>query len=328
MAMTRRTFLAGCSSLLFPALYSRGPQAAAPQEGVVMFGYAQTGLGSKVANEVSVLLESQYRARRYRLYNEPGENSIRAVMSTKKSPGDGSVLLMAQSPQLIIFPSIYNHLPYNPLTDFKPLAITGEYTLLLTLGPIVDARVKSLDDYVRWVESNPEFSNIGFAQFGSPGHMAQLVLGREKNVALQSQSYYGTSMIVDDLLNGHLAAAFLISGNSLDLYKNGKLRAIASTSRLRQPGGDDVPTCREQGIPSMNINGWYGWFAPAGMPDSVYRPLADAMQRTIVSYDYLEMLRKYYLKPVYDNPDKIRQRIQQEQAYYADLIETYQVSKV
>nr|WP_253937915.1 tripartite tricarboxylate transporter substrate-binding protein [Dickeya dadantii] len=78
----------------------------------------------------------------------------------------------------------------------------------------------------------------------------------------------------------------------------------------------------------MNINGWYAWLAPASMPDRVYRPLADAMQRTIVSYDYLEMLRKYYLKPVYDNPDKIRQRIQQEQAYYAELVETYRVSKV
>ncbi|RNM04053.1 Bug family tripartite tricarboxylate transporter substrate binding protein [Dickeya undicola] len=327
MAMTRRTFLAGCSSLLFPALY---PQlsAAAPREGVVIFGYGQTGIGSKLISDSSVLLESQYRERRYRLYNEPGDNSLKAVLSAKQSPPDGSILLMAQSPQMTIFPSIYKRLPYNPLADFKPLAIAGEYTLLLTLGPAVDARVKSLDDYVRWVERNPEYSNIGFTQFGSPGYMAQLMLKREKGIALQPQSYAGTSMVVDDLLKGHLAAAFLISGNAIERYKSGQLRAIAVTNRLRHPGFDDVPTCREQGIPSMNINGWYGWFVPATMPDSVYRPLADAMQRTIVSYDYLEMLKKYYLRSVYDNPDKIRQRIQQEQAYYADMIESYRVSKV
>lgn len=328
MAISRRTFLASASSLLLPVLHPVPILAAPQQVGIVVFGYGQTGIGSRLADDIAVLLGAYYPQRRYRLYNLLGENSVKAVMSARSASTDGGVLLQMQSPQVTIFPSIYSRLPYDPLRDFKPLAITGEYTLLLTLGPLVDSSVKTLDDYVRWVQDNPDFSNLGFIQFGSPGHMAYLILQREKNVALSPQSYAGTTMIVDDLMSKHLAAALLISGNALPQFRSGQLRAIAVTSRLRHPGWDDIATCREQGIPNMNITGWYGWFAPSGMPDDIYHPLANALQSMIVSSDYLEMLRKYSLKPVYDTPREIVNRIQREQAFYAALIDDYRVSKV
>lgn len=327
MAVSRRALLGLGASMLLPRMASGAhtdPKGAANR---AVFGYGRTGLGTELGEKILALLPNYYPQRSWQIENMPGENSIRAMRYVRQAPRDGSTILLAQSPQMTAFPSLYRQLPYSPERDFIPLAITGEYALFMALGPVVDPAVKSLDDYLNWVVKNPSFNNIGFAQFGSPGNMAQLILSREKGVELQPQVYRGTSMIIDDLLEGYLAAAFLIGGNGARLMRNGILRPIAVTSQFRVPGWD-VPTCREQGVPQINLTGWYGWFLPAGTPDSIAKPLQAAMQNLIVSYDCLEVLRSSSLKPVYDSPATITTRIKTEQAHYAALVEEYRVQRV
>ncbi|WP_226570912.1 Bug family tripartite tricarboxylate transporter substrate binding protein [Mangrovibacter yixingensis] len=327
MAVSRRALLGLGASMLLPRMASGAhtdPKGAANR---AIFGYGRTGLGTQLGEEILGLLPDFYPQRTWKLEHMPGENSIHAMRYMRQAPRDGSTILLAQSPQMTAFSSLYRQLPYSPERDFIPLAITGEYALFMALGPVVDPAVKTLDDYLRWVEKNPSFNNIGFAQFGSPGNMAQLILSREKGVALQPQVYRGTSMIIDDLLEGYLAAAFLIGGNGARLLRNGILRPIAVTSPFRVPGWD-VPTCREQGVPQINLTGWYGWFLPAGTPDNIVKPLQAAMQNMIVSYDFLEILRVNSLKPIYDSPGAISARIKIEQARYAALMEEYRVQRI
>ncbi|WP_263064683.1 Bug family tripartite tricarboxylate transporter substrate binding protein [Dickeya dadantii] len=328
MTLTRRAFLAGASACMVAPWLGAGAAETAPS-GELIFGYGKTGIGSALAVDTAASLAQSYQQNHYQLVNIPSGNSLRAVSTVKRAAPDGRTLLQAQSPQMNLLPVIYRSLPYDPLTDFEPLAIMGEYTLFLTVGKLVDPRVKTLDDYLRWVERNPEYRNVGFTQFGSTGHIAQAILARQKEVALQPVAYFGSSMMIEDLLNGYLSAGLVISGNASGAFRSGRLRAVAVTSTERHPGWENIPTCMEQGVPEMSISGWYGWFAPAAMPDRIYTPLAEALQQRIQHEHYTSVLERYSLKPVSSSsPDKIRERIRDEQEYYRELVDSYHISRI
>lgn len=326
MALTRRAFLASASACMMTP-WVMG--ASAPEEtGELIFGYGKTGIGSLLAEDTTGFLAQSRLEKRYQLVNIPSGNSLRAVETVKHAAPDGRTLLQAQSPQMNLLPAIYRHLPYDPLQDFVPLAIMGEYTLLLTVGKLVDPRVKTLDDFLRWVERNPEYRNVGFTQFGSTGHIAQAVLARHKEVALQPVAYFGSSMMIEDLVNGYLSAGLVISGNGASAFRDGRIRAVAATSSERHPGWEHIATCKEQGVPEMHINGWYGWFAPSSLPDRIADPLVDVLQRRVQHPEYAAILQRYSLKPIVSSPDQIRRRISEEQEYYRDLVNSYHINRV
>ncbi|KEA50946.1 MULTISPECIES: Bug family tripartite tricarboxylate transporter substrate binding protein [Mangrovibacter] len=327
MSLTRRAFVAGATACLAAPFLSYGATAPTTR-GELVFGYGRTGIGSVLAEDMIALIAQTYDKNRYHLVNLPGDNSLRAVETVKTGDSDGSVLLQAQSPQMTLLPSIYRSLPYDPLADFRPLAIMGEYTLLLTLGKLVDPEVKTLDGFLEWVLRNPEYRNLGFTQYGSSGQVAQAIIAHSKEVALQPVAYYGSSMMIDDLRRGYLSAGLVIAGNSPESYTSGELRAVAVTSKQRHPGWENVATCREQGVADMDINGWYGWFAPASIPDRVYEPLHDAIHSGLESRDYQQVLARYSLKPVDLTPKAIRERIREEQDYYASMVDSYQIRRV
>ncbi|MFY0658585.1 MAG: hypothetical protein JXR12_17770 [Neptunomonas phycophila] len=324
--MNRRQFLAIPPALLAASLIPNNAEAAG---GRLLFGYGRTGLGSKLALRALDIFE-KHSIYPYRLENVPGRSTFNATDTFLAAAPDGLTILQTQSPSLNMLPHIHSNISYDPLKDLRPLGILGEYTIALTLGPLVSKDVKSIDDFVKWVEENPESRYVGFTQYGSPGHMAQLVLARGKQVAIRPQAYRGTSMMIEDLLDGTLAAGMVITGNAIEKFQSGELRAIAVTSKYRHPGlgWGAVKTFNEQGIPNTNISGWYGWFAPPDMADSLYRPLYYKVQKMLSDPKFREIQKEFSLKSVISYDTVITKRIQNELKYYGDMVKEYRIGKV
>ncbi|CAG9000938.1 MAG: hypothetical protein CENE_02946 [Candidatus Celerinatantimonas neptuna] len=329
MEINRRDFLS-LSLLLGANLLLPNKASAGISERIFLTGYdklIKNPIGI-LAQKVAVELSLYNQEWAYHLKARLGNHTMNAPIQIKESPADGRSILLAVSPQMTIFPAIYKQLPYNPLEDFTPLVLLGGYTFLITLGPVVDRSVKTIDDYVDWVLEHPNYRDIGFAQYGSSGHMAMKILSRSKKIALRPLPYRDFPPLIQDLKSSNLAAAIILTGIATPLFKKNIFRAIAATSRHRHLGWEDVPTAREQGIPNMNISGWAGLFLHSQTPHSIYQPLLQSMQEITDSLDYIARLRKYSLIQLPDTPERISKRIVREQKYYQRLVENFRFTRL
>jgi len=132
--------------------------------------------------------------------------------------------------------------------------------------------------YVDWVSKKPHFRDIGIALYGSQSHLAGLMLGCEEEIALRMQTYSHTTAIIDDLLDGGLAATIFVCGQVNSRRAEGKVHALTVTSKDRLHNWPAVKTFTGQGMP-MDINGWIGWFVSANTLDPTISDLFNVCSR-------------------------------------------------
>jgi tripartite-type tricarboxylate transporter receptor subunit TctC len=282
--ITRRSLLLGAASAaLASTLPIRGAlaQSGIPSKGQLLFGYPPGAVGSLLGVGLTKVLAGVSGVD-YALVNVEGRNTRLACEQVRNAPANGATLLHAQSTAMCLLPNIYRHLGYDPIRDFTPLGVVGEFTFSLTVGPLVPRSVTNLQQYLDWVKQNPDARDIGFSIYGSQGHLAVLTLAQDLSASVEPLAYKGTSMMIKDIAAGRLAAGFTAAGNGdAALWANGTLRSIGVTRGTRLPYWPNIMTLREQGVPDMDLSAWYAWYAPAATPaDTVqqWRKTVRAMQ--------------------------------------------------
>jgi tripartite-type tricarboxylate transporter receptor subunit TctC len=328
--INRRRFLASSAAVLAGASIgtaSHWAQAAAGDRRM-LFGYPAGALGTTVGTEMLALLASA-GGPSYRLENIEGRNTRVAAETAKAAAGDAMTLLQAQSTSMCLLPNVYKTASFDPLNDFTPLATIGEMTLSLTVGPAVPNSVTNLTQYLDWLSSNPDFSNVGFSIYGSDGHLATLILARTKGVVIRPQPYKGSLMMIKDLVEGNIGAIITAAGNGpSENWSSGKLRSIGVTTAERLSYWPNVPSLAEQGVQTMDLRAWYGWFAPASTPASITGPIIDKINTMQAMPAYAAVQKRLLLNQKNLDPAQIRDRIRTETARYAQLVSNYQMARI
>jgi tripartite-type tricarboxylate transporter receptor subunit TctC len=327
--ISRRTFLKGSAASLLGSAIASTPLAHASAEHPVtgskrlIFGYPPGASGSRLAAGCLPLLDAGYR-----LENIEGRNTRTASNTVRSALPDGETLLQVISSSLTLFPSVYKNLEFDPLTDFAPVALMGDFPYALAVGPLVPRQVTTVSHYLQWVADNPDARNIGVSIYGSIGHLAVRILARESGAAVRVQPYGSTNAVIQDLSDRNLAAAFLAPGNGLSVDGSTPMRVIGVTSRQRLSYWSQLPSLAEQGINNMDITGWFGWFAPAATPANILQPLREriaVMQKTPA---YAALQQQLLLTPVSQSPAQISARMREEIQVYRSLVDTYRISKM
>jgi tripartite-type tricarboxylate transporter receptor subunit TctC len=322
----RRRFLGSASLLAIAASLPRFALAAAPASGRLVFGIPPGAVGGRLADTALNILARQFDTD-YRLDIISARNTLQASETVKLAPADGSTLLQTQSGSMVVFPSLYRSLAYDPLNDFTPLAMMGDYSFALVVGPIVPASVKTVDDYLVWVKSNPDFRDIGFSTYGSQSHLISMILGRSKEVAIRPQSYNSVKAIADDLHSQTLAAAIMVAGNTVT-QKGSQLRPLAVTGSEPLKGWPQVPTFADSGVKDLNMRGWYGWFAPAHLPAATAQQWREKLAAVQATREYAQLQDELLLTQISLTPEQMRVRMSQEMGQYAKLVESYSLSQI
>ena len=200
-----------------------------------------------------------------------------------KGEADGHTLLMANTGTMVINPAVYTKLPYQTLRDFVPIARTAQQPLALVVHP--DVKARSVSELVALAKAGPGKLNYGSAGNGGISHLVPEMFKQVTGTFIVHIPYRGSAPAFTDLMAGQVQVMAESIPQAAQYVKAGKLRALAVTSRERNPALPDVPTMIEAGLKNFEVVGFYGVLAPAGTPKPVLDKLSAAFKAALESPD-------------------------------------------
>lgn len=210
---------------------------------------------------------------------KPGAGGSVGAQDVMRSPADGYTLMLANTGVMVINPALYSKLPYNTLKDFTPIARTAMQPLALLVNNKVPA--KTLIEFTTYAKANPGKINFGSAGNGGISHLVPEMFKSAAGVDLVHIPYKGSAPAFTDLIGGQVQFMAESIPQAAAYHKQGKVRALAVTSKERNPALPEVPTAIESGLKGFEVVGFYGFLAPAGLPKEVTAKLSNAFQQVM-----------------------------------------------
>jgi tripartite-type tricarboxylate transporter receptor subunit TctC len=262
-ALSRRTALAG---LL--ATTAGGARAADwPDKTITMVVPYPAGGGSDTfARPVAAALADRL-GQSVVIDNRSGAGGTIGTAVAARAQPDGYTLLLGDT-GLTYAPLVYPGADFDFGRDFAPISALARVPYVLAVNP-QRLDVATLAAFIAAAKKQPGAIDIGSAGLGTVTHLAIGLFEERAGVTLSHVPYRGGAPMLQDLLAGQIAAAFVVAGAVASHVKAGKLRALGVAGRRREPLLADVPTMAEAGLTDFRATIWFGLFAPSRTPDAV-----------------------------------------------------------
>jgi tripartite-type tricarboxylate transporter receptor subunit TctC len=234
-----------------------------------------------------------------------------------KSPGDGYTLLMTSGSIVTANPHMYKAMTFDPAKDLAPVTNVSSGPQVIVVHPGVPA--KDLKEFIAWAKANPKKVNFGSAGIGTQTHLAAENFAHSAGVDLTHVPYKGESAAITDLIGGQIHLATSNLSAALGQIREGKLRALAVTSRERSSLLPDVPSASET-LPGFENAGWFGLMAAAGTPREVVEKIQKDSARILLSDEFRAKLAQQGMVPVANTPADFAAAIREESARWAKVI--------
>jgi len=235
------------------------------------------------------------------------------------APADGYTLVGGQGGNLVVQPHTYKKLPYDPLKDFAPVAISTTNFLALVINPALP--YKSLKELIAYGKANP--GKLSFASNGEGGfpHMAIEMLRVQAGFEYLHVPYKGSVQILTEIMGGRMDATILGIGALTPFIRAGRVRLLAVTSPARAELFPDVPAVAEV-LPGYDSRGWFGYLAPAGTPPKIVALLNREINHAMMMPDVRDKLTAIGLTVVAETPESFAQTLKSDYEKYGKLIKT------
>jgi tripartite-type tricarboxylate transporter receptor subunit TctC len=237
--------------------------------------------------------------------NRPGAAGHLAAQYVAGQPGDGYTLLASPIGPMSISAAVYSDLKYSPTRDFVPLALIGQFPLILAVSAGNPAsNVKELAAYAK---QHPDKANYPSTSptFVIPMEALKLATGMPGVMI----PYKSSEEMILSVMQGQTMMTIIDPPPTLPQVKAGKIKALAVTGSERLPQLPDVPSMAEAGCPSVDISVWSGVFAPTGTPAAVAAKLEDALARAIHDPTVVSRLKLMAINPSNKSPAQFKELI-------------------
>jgi tripartite-type tricarboxylate transporter receptor subunit TctC len=276
--MDRRSFLAAAGLAVAPAL-ARAQGGAYPNRPIRIVvplppGGSPDYLSRLLAERLPAALGQPIVVE-----NKPGAGGTIGREVVARAAPDGYTLVMSESAH-VLSASLGAKLPYEPIRDFEPIALTGVIPFVLTVNASFPAQ--TLNEFIAAAKARPGTLTYGTAGIGSPHQFAAELLATTSGAQFVHVPYKGSAGIIPALLANEIAFTIGAVNSLLPHFKAGKLRALAVASSSRSAAIPDVPTIAEAGpFPGYAVDIWLGVLAPAGTPRPIVERLNVEINRVI-----------------------------------------------
>ncbi|CAB3811143.1 MULTISPECIES: Bug family tripartite tricarboxylate transporter substrate binding protein [Achromobacter] len=250
--------------------------------------------------------------------NRPGAGGNLGVETAVKSAPDGYTLVLGQTSNLAINPSLYRKLSYDPARDLAPVALVATAPLVLVVAS--NSQYRTLADVIAQAKARPGELNFASPGNGTVAHLTAELLQQSAGIKLQHIPYKGANQALNDLFGGQVQLFMSSIPTALGQIRTGKLRALAVTSAKRVAELPDVPTVSEAGYSGFDANTWFGLMAPAGTPPDVIRTLNAAANKAMASAEYQQKIRAEGGEVLGGTPEAFSERLHKDHALWAGIV--------
>lgn len=207
--------------------------------------------------------------------NKPGQGGSAGAAELARAAPDGYTIGGGTISSHAINATLYDKLPYDPVTSFAPITMYATQPNVLLVHPSVPAT--NVREFIALLKANPDKYSFGSAGNGTSQHISGELFKTLAGVKMQHIPYRGSGQMMPELLGGTLQVAVDNIATAIPHMKSGKLRALAVTTTQRSGVAPDVPTMVESGLAGYELSSWQAVFAPAGTP----KPIVDRLYAEI-----------------------------------------------
>jgi tripartite-type tricarboxylate transporter receptor subunit TctC len=248
----------------------------------VVSPYAAGGGADLLARVVAQKLTDRL-GKSFVVENRLGAGGIIAAAGVARAAPDGYTLLLGTSTQLAIQVTLHKTLPYDPATDFAPVALVASVPFVLMVNPSLP--VRSVADLIRLAKEKPGELSYGSSGVGGPPHLYMELLESMTGIRMTHVPYKGTAQAIVDVVAGHIPIIFSDIAPAVSLLKEGRLRALGISSGARFETLPDIPPLAEAGVPGFDAVAWTMLVAPAKTPKEIVDKLAAEVKSIVASPD-------------------------------------------
>ena len=316
----RRTAIA--AALAAPMLARHGwAQSAYPGGKTVrvVVPFAAGGTTDILGRVVAQLLTEQMGGT-FVVDNKTGAGGNVGAELVAKSPPDGMTLLLGTVGTAVTNQYLYKTMPYDSVKSFAPIALVGEVANVLAVHPSFPA--KTLKEFVDYCKAQgPNKVSYGSPAVGGTGHLAMEYLSSLAGIKLEHVVYRGSSLVMKDLLAGHILTTMDNLPPYLQHIQSGGLRALGVSSAKRWFAAPDVPTIAEQGYAGFDAAPWWYVAAPAGTPPEIVSRLSAEIVKGTKSEAVIKKIRDAGASELTGDAEALTKQMVAENAKWKKVIE-------
>ncbi len=228
--------------------------------------------------------------------NKPGANQMIGLMDVVRSPADGHSLVFCQS-AIVLGQLTSSNVQYDVNRDLTPVSLVCNSYAFFVAPSSNPAR--NLKEFIAWAGTQQGLS-FGSTGLGSGTHVYGEMINQRGGLKMTHVPYKGEAPVIPDLVSGRIQSGFLSGLTALQLAKEGKIRILASIGPGRSPAAPQVQTLGEQGM--LDLDGWYGVFAPRGVPAPIVERLSAEFDKAIKDPEIRDKMLTASLGPVGGKP--------------------------
>lgn len=291
--------LAAPALLLGPA---RG-QGLQREKGLRIFvGFEQGGGADSVARAIAVQLQRR-TSRRVIVENRTGQSGAMPGEVVKKAPPDGTELALLSSTTLVSRLATKSF-PFDPVRDLTPIAKVGNFSIAFAVSPLV--QVDSFKEYIDWVHnSDAQRHRIAVSSNTTFIEVLNVLLRRSVSEQLEPVSYRGVVAILGDLRDGRIPATVDTLTSLLPAHRGRRCRILMITGDRRLTVAPNIPTATELGYPTLDMEEWFGFFGPPGMPKEMVEQLNRRLRSVINDEEVVALMRPLGLEVDTGSPQEL-----------------------
>jgi tripartite-type tricarboxylate transporter receptor subunit TctC len=236
--------------------------------------------------------------------NKPGAGAVVGTDFAAKSKKDGYTLLYGLSSGLIYNPAFNpESVPYDTMRDIEPLGLHVTFPTVISIQ--TESPWKNFSEIIEHARKNPGKFRCGTLGAGSINHFHLEMINSLTGADIAHVPFKGASPAMTALLGGHIESAFVAVVLSQPHYKAGKLRGILLDQKVADL--PDIPTLQELGYKRALPLTFFGFFAPAGIPEETKKVLIPAIEKAVKHPDVTARLQKMWFIPHYKSPAELKQ---------------------
>jgi tripartite-type tricarboxylate transporter receptor subunit TctC len=251
--------------------------------------------------------------------NRAGAGGSVGTEAAVKATPDGYSMVLASTSEIAINPALYK-LSYDTLKDLAPVAMIASTAMVVVVSP--SAGMNTVKDLVALAKQKPGAINVASAGNGTITHLSGELFRTLAGLNWQHVPYKGAPAALTDVAGGRVQVMFSSLPAAMPLIKSTRVKAIAVSTRNRQPSLPDVPTVNETGVPDYDVDYGYGAFVPAATPAPMVKRLADEIDYVLQQKDTINNLASQGALPGHSKEAQFARFVREEHARWTGLVKS------